>query len=127
MAKKTNTKKVAKKTTKKSVKKTSSKKKTSIKKKIVKAEKAIEKKLKSPETKKKIQEFEYDFGKITFVFGILLAIIVGLALGTMSEIKMTAGIGLIYSIIFVLGIIIGVLNITIKEVNEFLIASITFL
>lgn len=116
-----------KKTTKKAIKSAPSRSKSTIKKKLVRAERNLEKKLKSPATQKKIREFEYDFGKITFVFGIMLSIIVGLALGTMSHIKMTAGIGLIYSIIFVLGIIVGLLNITIKEVNEFLIASITFL
>jgi len=128
MAKTKKTSKVAKKATKKAIKAAPSRsKKSTIKRELLKVERKVERKLKSPETKKKIQEFEYDFGKITFVFGIMLSIIVGLALGTMSSIKMTAGIGLIYSIIFVLGIIVGVLNITVKEVNEFLIASITFL
>lgn len=74
-----------------------------------------------------LETFEYDFGKTTFVFGVLLSIIVGVILGNMSDAKLTTGIGLIYSVIFVMGLIVGLLNITVKEINEFLIASITFL
>jgi hypothetical protein len=69
---------------------------------------------------------EIDAGKFSFVLGLALAIIIGVILGV-SNAKLGLGVGITYAIIFVLGLIVGILNITIKEVNEFLIASITFI
>ena len=92
--------------------------------------KSSKKYLKSKSTSKnnyKIKKFEYDFGRIAFIFGILLSILVGIIIGMNPNTKMNMGIGIIFSIIFVMGLLVGILNITIKEVNEFLIASITFL
>ena len=45
----------------------------------------------------------------------------------LSNAKLSVGVGIAYSIIFVMGLIVGILNITVKEVNEFLIAVIAFL
>ena len=73
-----------------------------------------------------IKKIEYDVGKLSFVLGLILAIIVGVLLG-LSNAKLSVGVGIAYSIIFVMGLIVGILNITVKEVNEFLIAVIAFL
>ena len=82
-------------------------------------------KKKIPKRSKK-QELILDIGKGGFVFGIILAIIVGILLGT-ANVKVGLGVGITYSIIFALGLIVGILNITVEEINEFLIAAITFL
>lgn len=131
VVKKSVSKKVTRKPVKKSVKKQvrkpvkkSTRKKPSKIAKVIKDDIAIVGKV--LHDKKKIEKIEYDLGKTSFVFGVTLSIIVGITLGSMN-IKLSMGIGIIYSIIFILGLIVGLLNITIKEVNEFLMASITFL
>ncbi|MBT3304024.1 hypothetical protein HN592_01660 [Candidatus Woesearchaeota archaeon] len=100
---------------KRGVKKRGSTKKSSVKSRSKKA----------PKRSKK-QKIILDIGKGGFVFGIILAIVVGILLGT-SNVKLGLGVGITYSIIFLLGLIVGILNITVDEINEFLIAAITFL
>ncbi len=107
------------------------KKKTSVK----SSKKASKKTSKKVSVKKKsdkkiitksVDKLEFDVGKLSFIFGIFLSLLVGIILGT-GNFKLSLGVGIAYSIIFILGLIVGLLNITVKEINEFLIASITFL
>lgn len=69
---------------------------------------------------------DVNIGKMSFLFGLGLSIIVGLIVGLLN-LKMTLGVGITFAIIFILGLLVGLLNITTKEVNEFLIASIAFM
>jgi len=82
---------------------------------------------KQSELPKRLSRFEYDLGKLSFVFGIVLSILVGFLMGANPRQEITVGMGITLSILFLLGLIVGLLNITTKEVNEFLLASITFL
>ena len=59
-------------------------------------------------------------GGWAFVLGVLIAIVSGLAASAIS-----AYMGMIALVLVVLGLIVGFLNISSKEVNDFLIASVT--
>lgn len=58
-------------------------------------------------------------GVWAFIIGVILAIIVGVLTSSMS-----AYMGLISTIMIVLGLIVGILNITDKEITSFVIAAI---
>lgn len=83
-------------------------------------------KIVSYKIQKKVDKNLVDVGKTSFILGICLAIVVGFFVG-LWDVKIGLGIGVTYAIIFILGLVVGFLNITAKEVNEFLIASITLL
>jgi hypothetical protein len=67
-----------------------------------------------------------DIGKVSFILGLGLMIVVGIIV-SLADPKMDAALGITYAIIFLLGIVVGLLNITITEEKEFLLACITFL
>ncbi|HZX44524.1 MAG TPA: hypothetical protein VFF28_02465 [Candidatus Nanoarchaeia archaeon] len=58
-------------------------------------------------------------GVWAFIFGVILALIVGLLAA-----NLTAYMGLISALMVLLGLIVGILNITEEEVNSFIIAAI---
>jgi hypothetical protein len=61
-------------------------------------------------------------GSFTFILGVIISVLVGLA-GTLNWI--TAGtIGIAAVVLVVLGLIVGILNISDKEVTKFIIAAI---
>ncbi len=62
-------------------------------------------------------------GHYAFVAGVLLALVVGLFA---NQISMSAQTNIVYALL-VLGLVVGVLNITAKEATEFLVAAIVLL
>jgi hypothetical protein len=62
------------------------------------------------------------FGVWAFICGVVLALLVGIAAAFMQMDMST--LGLVSGIMVVLGIVVGVLNITEKEVTNFIIAAI---
>jgi uncharacterized membrane protein len=59
-------------------------------------------------------------GEFAFIVGILLAILVGLFSGSFNEVAIS-------TVFIALGLIVGLLNITKKEMEKFLIASVALL
>ncbi len=60
-------------------------------------------------------------GSLSFLFGVLIAIIVGLVSSTSARVPTNT----LTSLLIVLGLIVGFLNITKKETNKFLMASVS--
>ena len=112
---------------KKSAKSVSVSKKTS-KKSVKRPVKRVASKASAPkkDTRPKQTEPLFDIGKLSFVFGVFLSLFFGVIIGT-QDAKLTLGIGIVYGLIFVLGLIVGIMNITVEEINEFLLACIAFL
>lgn len=129
MAKKT-TKKAASKNRKAVKKPVSSKKsvKKSSKKVVKNSSKKVSKKAPTLKADRmpKSNEPMFDVGKLSFVFGVVLSLFFGVIIGT-QDAKLTLGIGIVYGLIFILGLIVGIMNITVEEINEFLLACIAFL
>ena len=65
-------------------------------------------------------EMNNSLGSWAFILGVLIAIIAGLAAGALD----VATQGYVGIILVILGLVVGFLNISAKEVNDFLIASI---
>jgi hypothetical protein len=65
-------------------------------------------------------EMNNSLGSWAFILGVLIAIIAGLAAGSMDA----ATMGYMAVILVVLGLVVGFLNIGAKEVTDFLIAAI---
>jgi len=63
------------------------------------------------------------YGEWAFLIGMALAVILGIGSSFLS----TSTLPIIWAVLAVLGLIVGVLNITEKEVNAFLIATIALL
>ena len=59
-------------------------------------------------------------GHYTFFIGLIIAVVAGLFRGLFSEV-------LLFTILGFLGLIVGVLNITMEETTEFLVASFTLI
>jgi MFS family permease len=63
------------------------------------------------------------YGEYAFLVGILLALIIGV----LSAYLPAGTMPVVIAVLFILGIIVGLVNITEKEVNSFLIAAIALL
>jgi hypothetical protein len=65
---------------------------------------------------------EHKFGHYAFIAGIALAVVMGVITALMDQISSWVVLALL-----VLGIVVGIMNITAREVNEFLIAAIALM